>query len=559
MGLFTRHNHRVEHDKQARYFGAGEDAKTGSPTRSRARKTSDAIAAHTATSRRDRSRSGSGAGSDGRARSTGRNDKENDGDGSKRGSRWRSKSRSKSKSRRGGDFAGADADEDNKDAATKAREGHDGETIPNNLDPARKPVNRQLQSRDAFVLNSLAYGLKVPTARSSTWDRTATKEQKAFQDWLLETYGSHLRQQPRSGAKEERRVEREKERQHGDLTAGATHAATKEGLESRAQDRGDVIVSASVHFGGISEHDVDRSKLQGKQYSGLGIGEAPRDDAAADNEHGADDHERSRQQSSGGDRPESHDYGFNESRTHTLRHRLPHLKRRTTWGVNNDLTSHVQELHLLPDPQRRRQAAQEGKDGGADNVHGPRAHHRLPFVHRKSTAPSSSGGADDANRRTQPQQYANDDYNRQDSSHAAPHAKPSDADTRRAAQSTTEHGGDPSRRKQELATFDTAGPGGRDVQKAMQSNATSGDKEGKGDSGQATETGYLDRADMPRPDLGKPRGADPEEPAHRYETHDPTPSDRIKGAKDTIQGKIRMDQDIVSRGKAEFHGQTSDR
>lgn len=59
-------------------------------------------------------------------------------------------------------------------------------------------------------------------------------------------------------------------------------------------------------------------------------------------------------------------------------------------------------------------------------------------------------------------------------------------------------------------------------------------------------------------DLGRQRGRDVEEPAHHFSFHNPTAHDRLHGAANIVAGKIRMDQDISTRGKAEFQGKTDD-
>lgn len=59
-------------------------------------------------------------------------------------------------------------------------------------------------------------------------------------------------------------------------------------------------------------------------------------------------------------------------------------------------------------------------------------------------------------------------------------------------------------------------------------------------------------------ELGKQRGRDVEEPAHHFSFHTPTVHDRLHGGANMVAGKLRMDQDISTRGKAEFHGQTDD-
>lgn len=61
-----------------------------------------------------------------------------------------------------------------------------------------------------------------------------------------------------------------------------------------------------------------------------------------------------------------------------------------------------------------------------------------------------------------------------------------------------------------------------------------------------------------RVDLGRQRGRDTQEPAHHFQFHTPTVRDRVHGAANLVAGKVRMDQDISTRGEAEFHGQTED-
>lgn len=62
---------------------------------------------------------------------------------------------------------------------------HQLETLPNNVDPARHRVNPQILSHDAFTLNSLCYGMRVPTGATSTWDRRVTPETAAFHARVL--------------------------------------------------------------------------------------------------------------------------------------------------------------------------------------------------------------------------------------------------------------------------------------------------------------------------------------------------------------------------------------
>lgn len=63
---------------------------------------------------------------------------------------------------------------------------------------------------------------------------------------------------------------------------------------------------------------------------------------------------------------------------------------------------------------------------------------------------------------------------------------------------------------------------------------------------------------QPRPDQGRQRGRDTEEPSHHFGLHEPTIHDRLHGAANIVAGKIRADQDIPTRGRTEFHGQTGD-
>lgn len=69
---------------------------------------------------------------------------------------------------------------------TKA-EGRDGETLDNNVDPARNPVNPQVISQSDFLRNSLTYGMNIPTGRTSTWDRPLSRETDQFHAALMKT------------------------------------------------------------------------------------------------------------------------------------------------------------------------------------------------------------------------------------------------------------------------------------------------------------------------------------------------------------------------------------
>ena len=62
----------------------------------------------------------------------------------------------------------------------------------------------------------------------------------------------------------------------------------------------------------------------------------------------------------------------------------------------------------------------------------------------------------------------------------------------------------------------------------------------------------------PAYEAGRQRGMDAQEPAHHFDFHEPTTHDRLHGAANIVAGKIRMDQDIETRGQAEYHGQTGD-
>lgn len=72
-------------------------------------------------------------------------------------------------------------------------------------------------------------------------------------------------------------------------------------------------------------------------------------------------------------------------------------------------------------------------------------------------------------------------------------------------------------------------------------------------AGQMTGTG-----ESAAPAEGRQRGIDVQEPAHHFAFHDPTVKDRVHGAVNVAAGTLRMDQDIATRGKAEFKGQTED-
>lgn len=69
-------------------------------------------------------------------------------------------------------------------------EGRQGQTVPNNVDPGRNKVNPQVISQDDFVRNSLTYGMRVPTGKTSTWDRRLTGETEEFHAAVLAKYGS---------------------------------------------------------------------------------------------------------------------------------------------------------------------------------------------------------------------------------------------------------------------------------------------------------------------------------------------------------------------------------
>ncbi|BFZ57984.1 hypothetical protein PYCC9005_005042 [Savitreella phatthalungensis] len=469
-------------------------------------------------------------------------------------------SSSKSRSRSGHRHAhGENRNDDEKDAAEKAREGHDGETIPNNLDPARKPVNRQLQSREAFLLNSLLYGLEVPTGRTSTWDRRTKREHEVFLAWILREYeaGTLFDEKSRLGT-------------------DGVEPLEKEGLSSRKQDSGDLVVTAPIHASVTGAHDPESlgaGQFEGKQFaSGEPSTEAPK-------ELSGESEKRVRKGSG------------SAAATTAQRHRVPHLQRRTTFGVNNDLTSHAQELELLPDPQKRRLVVQrQGKDTDATVTGGGRAHHRKPFIHRSlskrdrndpysasgnrgsegrrdaddsdddetgfisrqqeklrgllpgksSDYPGEGSGGDDAMRQTHP------GYS------GGGRGKGKEPQRNKSNQTMPDPAENPSRRQDALAMHERWGEGGS---KALERHA----QEARNTGSDEADPGYIGHADVARPDLGKPRGADPEEPAHRYEVHDPTAKDRIKGATDYLEGKARFDQDIVSKAKAEFRGETSDR
>lgn len=80
------------------------------------------------------------------------------------------------------------SDQQHGDEATKRLEeqGKDGQTTENNVDPARNKVNPQVISSDDFIINSLSYGMSIPTGRTSTWDRRLTPETAKFHKTVLE-------------------------------------------------------------------------------------------------------------------------------------------------------------------------------------------------------------------------------------------------------------------------------------------------------------------------------------------------------------------------------------
>lgn len=82
------------------------------------------------------------------------------------------------------------AEQNNGDEATKIleKQGKDGQTLDNNVDPGRNKVNPQVISSDDFIINSLSYGMRVPTGRTSTWDRRLTPETETFHRKVLEKH-----------------------------------------------------------------------------------------------------------------------------------------------------------------------------------------------------------------------------------------------------------------------------------------------------------------------------------------------------------------------------------
>jgi hypothetical protein len=83
---------------------------------------------------------------------------------------------------------------DKQDEAIVEAQGRDGQTIKNNLDPARNSINPQLLTESEFLANSLCYGLRVPTGATSTWDRGTGPDARAFQKALLARYGERARE-----------------------------------------------------------------------------------------------------------------------------------------------------------------------------------------------------------------------------------------------------------------------------------------------------------------------------------------------------------------------------
>ncbi|ORY84343.1 hypothetical protein BCR37DRAFT_264284 [Protomyces lactucae-debilis] len=73
------------------------------------------------------------------------------------------------------------------------KQGRNGQTVQNNLDPARNDINPQLLTESEFLANSLCYGMRVPTGTASTWDRRLPEPAKEFQKALLARYGNAAR------------------------------------------------------------------------------------------------------------------------------------------------------------------------------------------------------------------------------------------------------------------------------------------------------------------------------------------------------------------------------